>query len=434
MVLESFKDQELSHISYIVGCEKSGKVALVDPARDITPYIEYIHEYGLELEYVLNTHPHADFVSGHKQIAERLNAVNVYCHNVPAAFPFHPVKGDDILSIGETVRVRIVETPGHTPFCISFLIEEDGVEKVLFSGDFLFSGGIGRPDLLGEETKNNLVEDAYQTCLNLGALPEHTIVCPSHSGGTMCGKDLKDSYLTTVGIEKRVNKAFSLALKDKGAFIEYLASQDIDTPAHFKKMGAINLQGAGKILNAADIPVLRPEDAVQKGIQIVDMRDIHAFLGRHIQGSINIAYNANVALIAGSILVQEEPYILLLPETESPKLFLQHILKKLGSVGIDKIAGVVFDGIQRLRQKNIALHSVRSISEDEVRTSGRFKVIELGNEKLDGVDSQKVELSHIRKYDFRPDVDYTFICSNSFKSMAAVSLLQERGNIYFLLR
>ena len=434
MILDFFKNRELSHISYIIGCEKSKKVALVDPARDISPYVEYIQEHGLQLSYVLNTHPHADFVSGHRQVAQQLDAINVYAHNVPATFPFHSVRDNDVLHIGDTVKVRVMETPGHTPFCLSFLIEEDGLEKVLFSGDFLFSGGIGRPDLLGEETKNTLLEDAYQSCLRLGGLPEHMIICPSHSGGTMCGKDLKDSFLSTIGIEKRLNKAFSLALENKEDFVAYLASQDIDTPAHFKKMGAINLQGAGKILSAGDIPVLRPDEAVKQGIKIVDMRDIHAFLGRHIQGSVNIAYNANVALIAGSVLIQEESYILLLPETESPKDFLQSILKKLGSVGIDKIVGVVFDGIYRLRQSSTLLSSVRSVHEDEVRASGRFKVIELGNEKLDGTDSEKVELSHIREYDFKPDVDYTFICSNSFKSMAAVSLLLDRSNIYFLLR
>ncbi len=432
MILESFQDRELAHVSYIVGCETTGEVALVDPSRVIGPYIEYIRKNRLRLRYILNTHPHADFVSGHKLIGDRLGAENVYHHSVPAAFPFQAVTEGDVLQLGESMQISVLETPGHTPFCVSFLAVEDGIDKLLFSGDFLFSGGLGRPDLLGETTKQALLEDSYASCRKLGSLADHIIVCPSHSGGTMCGKDLKNSFLTTLGIEKQANRAFALALEDRERFIAYLDGQKIDTPAHFKKMGAINLQGAGDIPAARDIPIYTLQEAYKSGRQIVDFRDIYAFMARHAAGSINIAHTANVALIAGSVLSQEDAYILLLPATDSPVSALQRMIKKLGSVGIDRIDGVVYDEIYRVRGGEVPLSGVRTVSLDEVKNDGAFTVIALGNVKLEGVETEHVELSAIGEYDFRPDRRYTFVCTNSFKSMTAVSLLQERENIFFL--
>jgi hydroxyacylglutathione hydrolase len=434
MLLEYFKDNELAHVSYIVGCEKTGELALVDPSRNIEPYLDYVQTNGLHLKYILNTHPHADFVSGHKLLADQLEAINVYCYNVPSAFACKAVKEQDVITIGDSIQIKVIETPGHTPFCISYLVQEDGIDKILFSGDFLFSGGIGRPDLLGKETKKVLLEQSYDSCRKLGLLSDHIIVCPSHSGGTMCGKDLKDAFLTTIGIEKKANQAFSLGLQDTSAFIDYMNEQDIDTPAHFKKMGTINLRGAGKIRSVDDIPVLSPEVAYRSGEKIIDMRDIYAFMGRHIEGSVNVPHNANVALIAGSILSQEEQYILLLPSTDTPKNLLKKILIRLGSVGIDKIVGVVFDGLYRLREKQVPLKSVRAVSAEEVQRDKNFTVIELGNEKIEGAKSEKVELSAIGAFNFQSGKKYTFICSNSFKSMAAVSLLQEKENIFFLHR
>lgn len=434
MILEIFKDNGLAHMSYILACENTKEAVLIDPMRNIEGYSDVIHENGLRLKYIINTHPHADFVSGHRQMADKFGALNIYHKDVPATFPFQSVKDQEILTVGDTLQVTILETPGHTPFCISCLVKEDGVDKLLFSGDFLFSGGVGRPDLLGDETKKELVHQAYHSCLKLGALSDDVMVCPSHSGGTMCGKDLKNSFLTTVGIEKRVNKAFSLALSDKDGFIGYMDQQDIDTPAHFRKMGAINLKGADRVLRTDEIPFISGKEAYRMDRKIIDMRDVYAFMGRHIKGSISIAHNANVALIAGSVLSQDQEYIVLIPSSENPKIMLQSIVRKLGSVGIDKIAGCVVDGIHRLKKGDLPLTSMWTVNEEEIRLDSSFKIIELGQERIIGVDSEKVELSAIQSYVFQPGTKYTFICSNSFKSMTAASLHQELDNIYFLLQ
>lgn len=431
MIFESFKDNDLAHISYIIGCEISNEVVVIDPARNIRPYTDYLERNNLKLKYVLSTHPHADFVSGHNLLCEMYQIRNVYQSDVPSEVPSLYLKDGESIEIGKSVSVQVLETPGHTPFCLSFLVAEEGVDKMVFTGDFLFNGDMGRPDLLGEETKTTLLEKSYESAVRLSTLDESILVCPSHSGGTLCGKDLRHHYLTTIGIEKRSNFSFSRLFDGKDAYIQNLKTQMLDTPTHFKKMGAINLKGPKAVATADSIRVMNLKEAFEAGVTVVDMREIYAFLSAHLPRSINIAANANVPLIAGSVLFQEEEYILVLPPCDDQRALLQRVLHQFGSVGIDRIIGVVYQTMNVALKLGVPTKSIPVVTKEALEQDA-FSVIQLGGNGLDGIDTEKVELSQIGDYPFELDRKYTFVCANAYKSMTAVSMQYDLENFYFL--
>jgi hydroxyacylglutathione hydrolase len=266
MILQIFEDKDLSHLSYIVGDEITKDVVIIDPKRDISEYIQYIQQYSLNLKYILNTHPHADFVSGHKILSEYYSIPFVYHQSVQVDdSSCLLVEEEDRLEISREFFIDIIHTPSHTPFCISFVVVEDNIQKALFSGDFIFNGAMGRADLLGDSTKEKLLALSFQSVQKIIQLPEYLLICPSHNAGSFCGTGLKSNSLTTLGIEKQINSNLSLYL-DKEAYISSL-DQKIETPPHFFKMGAINIKGASYVSQ------LRESSSNDSGIQILEIKD-----------------------------------------------------------------------------------------------------------------------------------------------------------------
>jgi hydroxyacylglutathione hydrolase len=325
MIFYSFLDEDLGHLSYIIGDEASRKVVIIDPKRDIEEYLKYLED--LELLYILNSHPHADYVGGHLEVAKKFpNAKNIFDAKVPANFEFQKVKNGDMLNLGSS-KIEILETYGHTPFCISFLFSENGVEKAIFTGDALFVGDVGRSDLLGEENIEDLANSSFKTVQKFANLSEHILVFPSHTNGSFCGASLQKQPFSTIGIEKRTNPTFK---KSKDEYIEERISQKIETPQFFKKMAKINLEGP-QILENRDLRELSEVE----DFQIVDFREPKEFHKGHIKGSINIPLNSNIPLIAGSILDYDKEIVLY--ETENT----QKILRDFAKVGLENVKGVL---------------------------------------------------------------------------------------------
>jgi hydroxyacylglutathione hydrolase len=389
MIFYSFLDEDLGHISYIVGDEVSRNVAIIDPKRDIKEYLPILKD--LNLLYILNSHPHADYVGGHLEMKREFpDAKNIFDSKVPANFEFQKVKNRDILELGNS-KIEILETAGHTPFCISFLFSEDGVSKAIFTGDALFVGDVGRSDLLGDENLQDLAKLSFVTVQKFGALEEHILVFPSHTNGSFCGATLQKQPFSTIGIEKRTNRAFQ---KSREEYLENVISKKIETPQFFKKMAKINIDGP-TILEERELETFSEIGEAQ----IVDFREPKEFHQGHIKGSINIPYNSNIPLIAGSILdYDREIYIFL--EENFEKVFLD-----FAKVGLE-ISGFISGDFSEKTPKLEAQD-----------------VLELSlSRELDG---KYIELTEVRNLDISEEV--TVSCKNGYRSSAVISYLKSKG-------
>lgn len=234
MIFEKFIDTGLGHVSYIVACELTGEACIVDPERDIGRYSEFMGINALTLKYIFSTHPHADYIGGHIELATTYNAPNIFSHLVPIEnFETIQVKENDRFFIGNSIKIAVVETPGHTPFDICLLVSEGGADKLIFTGDILFIGDMGRPDLLGEGNMQTLADASYDSAKKIWNLADEIIVLPSHVRGSLCGKNLSHQYFSTIGIEKKTNRSFALCQQSKEQYVQNLLSQNIDTPIFF---------------------------------------------------------------------------------------------------------------------------------------------------------------------------------------------------------
>jgi hydroxyacylglutathione hydrolase len=203
MIFKSFIESDLGHVSYLIADEDTKECAIIDPKRDIDEYISIINEYKLDLKYIINTHTHADYIGGHLELVNKYpDAKNIFHKNVPANFNFLGVKEGDILYLGK-IKLKIIETLGHTLYDISFIVNEENIDKYIFTGDILFVGDVGRPDLLGDELLEDLLKYSYESMRKLWKLDDSLIIFPSHIKGSLCGKNLKSTYFSTIGIEKK---------------------------------------------------------------------------------------------------------------------------------------------------------------------------------------------------------------------------------------
>lgn len=427
MLFEQFVDQDLGHVSYIVACDVSKEAFIVDPKRDIQDYIIYLTSNGLNLKYIFNTHTHADYVGGHLELTSvYTNASNIFQKDVPIKnYDCIRVSNADQLSIG-MLTVKVLETPGHTPFDISLLISENTIEKFVFTGDFLFIGDIGRPDLLGEENKLILLQQSYQSAKKLWTLKDDIIIFSSHINGSLCGKNLSKQYFSTIGIEKQSNCSFKLSQESQEEYMNNISSQNIETPAFFKKMAGLNIEGPILLEDIkSNILYLTCEDlkSISKS-QIVDLRSPEKFNNFHVKGAINIYENANVSLLAGNILNYEDD-IYLFGDDETD---FDMLMTKLFRVGLDKVCGIIN---QPCRDFPFGEKS-KFITRDEIN----FETVQIVLDKeCEEITSLKIfsSINTFKELDISK-YDKVFVsCLYGNKSSAIASyLMQENNNIYFL--
>ena len=300
MFFKQFYDNNLSQASYLVGCQRTGEAIIIDPVRDLTKYMEVADSEGFTITQAAETHIHADFASGIRDVAEQLNA-NVYVsgegddelsyRNMPEQTHF--VKHQDIIHVGN-IKLEVLHTPGHTPESISFLLTDEGggssVPMGLFSGDFVFVGDIGRPDLLEKSVQMEgstevSAKQMYQSIESVKDLPDYIQIWPGHGAGSPCGKALGAVPMSTLGYEKINNWAFNVT--DESKFVETLTSNQPAPPHHFAQMKKINQFGMN---------MYQPYDvfpSLDNARIAFDLRSKEAFHGGHTEGTINIPYNQN---------------------------------------------------------------------------------------------------------------------------------------------
>ncbi|MEO6522352.1 MAG: MBL fold metallo-hydrolase [Mucilaginibacter sp.] len=349
MIIHQFYDTGLAHASYAIISQ--GKMAIIDPARNPQPYYDFCAEHGAELIAVIETHPHADFVSSHLEIHQQTGATIYVSKLVGAAYPHQTFDDGDCIDLGD-ISLKAVNTPGHSPDSICIIAEDEmSAHKVIFTGDTLFVGDVGRPDLresAGNITakKEELARQMYHsTREKLMTLPEDMIVYPAHGPGSLCGKNMSPDLHSTIGRELREN--YALQLMDELTFVNLLTNDQPFVPRYFGFDVDLNKQGAAAFGDAVKaIPHVKPNELID-GILIIDIRFEKQFKHGHIRGSINLQNGDKFETWLGSIVNPEESFYLVAHNEAE----LNIVMEKTAKIGYEQnIKGVMLipeNGLQR---------------------------------------------------------------------------------------
>ncbi|QDT75650.1 rhodanese-like domain-containing protein [Lacipirellula limnantheis] len=377
MLLKYFYDKSLAHASYLVGCQKSGEAIVIDPGRDVIPYLEAAKAEGLRIVGATETHIHADFVSGSRELADRVGAKLYLSDEGPAdwKYAFANQYGALLLHDGDEfyvgkVKLEVLHTPGHTPESISFVLTDVGgganVPMGIFTGDFVFVGSIGRPDLL--ETAAGVVGSAevgarqlYHSMLRFRELPDHLQVWPAHGAGSACGKGLGAIPSSTVGYEKLFNPA--LQFDDEQEFVDYILTDQPETPFYFAVMKRVNKVGPELTKDLAPVRAIDPTElATTAGKHLViDTTAAGEFAKSHVPGTVNVPAS-NLVQWAGFFVDYAKPIYLIADEASLPAQ-----LRSLRSIGIDNVGGFLDAG--SVKTAGLRTESYRSATPAELRRS-----------------------------------------------------------------
>ena len=355
MIFKQFYLPCLAHASYMIGDEATGTAAVVDPQRDTDQYIAFAAEHALKIKHVFLTHLHADFVAGHLELRDRVGATIYLGAAAKAAYAFTPLRDGDFLEFGR-VRLKILETPGHTPESISILIYDlntsDTQPHAVLTGDTLFIGDVGRPDLraaLGWSATElgSLLFDSLHS--KLLALPDQSLVYPAHGAGSLCGKAISKETVSTLGEQRRLN--YALQSMSKEAFIQIVTADQPEAPPYFTYDAVLNSEER-PTLDEALAREMNPLtlDAVlalqADGAQILDTRDPDEFAAAHLAGSINIGLGGQYATWAGTVLDRTHPIVIIAdPGRENESAV------RLGRIGFDHVAGYLQNGLHSLESR-----------------------------------------------------------------------------------
>jgi hydroxyacylglutathione hydrolase len=355
VILKQFYLPCLAHASYLIGDEETGTATVVDPQRDTDQYIAFAAEHALKIKHVFLTHLHADFVAGHLELRGRVDAKIYLGAAAKAQYAFTPLRDSDILEFGR-IRLKVLETPGHTPESISIVVYDlnasDTQPHAVLTGDTLFIGDVGRPDLraaLGWSASElgSMLFDSVHT--KLLALPDQSLVYPAHGAGSLCGKAISKETVSTLGEQRRSN--YALQPMSKEAFIQVVTADQPDAPAYFVYDAVLNSeerptldQALAREMNPLTLDGVLELQA--GGAQILDTRDAVEFASAHLAGSINIGLVGQFATWAGTVLDRQHPIVIIAdPGREGESAI------RLGRIGFDHVAGYLKDGLQSLEAR-----------------------------------------------------------------------------------
>ncbi len=339
--VKQFEDTGLAQFSYAV--EADNKIILIDPARDPEPYYVYAAERGSTIVAVVESHPHADFVSSHLQIYREKNVPIYVSKLAKVTYPSEPFDDGDTIKINNDVILRALNTPGHSPDSISIVLQLAGKDIAVFSGDALLLGGVGRPDLReysGEAIaqRDRLARAMYNSLFTkYSLLDDHVIVYPAHGAGTLCATTLSDAKQSTIGHEKQHNFAFQKRTEDD--FVRLLLAEEPIVPAYFPFDVEINKRGAADLLPAlAAIPTINTQEIVRSKSLIIDTRSSKQYHASHLAGSINIPERAKSETWLGTLVEPDHGFFLIV-DRESE---ITDRLAKLAKIGYEgSVQGVV---------------------------------------------------------------------------------------------
>ncbi|HEV2689484.1 MAG TPA: rhodanese-like domain-containing protein, partial [Bryobacteraceae bacterium] len=381
MYFEQFYLTCLAHASYLFGSE--GEAAVVDPQRDVDLYLKTAEEQGLQIRHIFETHLHADFVSGHKELAARTGAQIYIGTRAGAAFPHVPLSDGFEVKVG-SIRVRALETPGHTPESMCFVAtdEEKSSEPwAVFTGDTLFIGDVGRPDLSRTHTPPQLAALLYDSLhQKLLALPDATLVYPAHGAGSLCGRSMRAERSSTVGTERRTNYALQIASREE--FVRQVTANLPARPDYFLEDAEINRSGATALTELSPLDPLTPAEVqalLDGGANVLDVRPAEQFAAGHVRGSIGIALSGQFASWAGGILGIHSKPILVAGNDQQ----IEEARMRLARVGIEEVGGFLAGGFAAWQKAGMQVLETPQISVQELEErlhAGRMAVLDVRRE------------------------------------------------------
>ena len=439
----------LAQASYLIGDSESGTCAIVDPRRDVDVYLERAGALGLRIAHVIETHLHADFVSGHVELAQRTGATIHVSHRAGAGFPHHALREGDEIALGAAggakggVTLRVLETPGHTLESICLLVLEGARPVKVLTGDTLFIGDIGRPDLVASKGKSaeEMAAMHYESLEKLTALPDEVEVWPAHGAGSACGKNISKELSSTIGAQKRMN--LMLQPMSQEEFVKLDTAGLRAPPAYFPVDAEINRQGAPALAALDKVPELAPLEfqaaaaqaaAARPGGTILDVRDKASFGAGFVPGAINIGLKGSFATWCGTLLPADAP-LLLVGESAAE---VDEARMRLARVGLHRVEGSLAGGMSAWRRAGLPVATLPQIEPAELRKArgarGQALVVldvrgagEHEERRVPGAVNVPLPELAARMGELDKSRPMAVICASGYRSSAAASLLRRAG-------
>lgn len=440
VIFEAIESGGIAHYSYFIGDVVTGEAAVVDPRRDVDVYVNLAKKHRLKITHAIETHIHADFVSGSRELADRTGA-GIFASVEGGAeygFKINPIKHGDELKVGGLV-IKAIHTPGHTPEHMAYLISTRGDASkswALLTGDFLFEGSVGRPDLMGVENTDKLAHQLFESLQkSFKDLPDALPIYPAHGPGSPCGAGIvaRDG-VATLGTERHDNPA--LQFDDEKAFIDDLLFRQPPVPYYWPRMKVINAKGP-EILGKLPVPkAIKPDEfekvIADKDVQLLDTRHMLGFGGGHIAGAINMGHSPTVSMWGGWLLDPDRPIALVLPPEGKAKDAVAWLVR----VGLTKFAAVLDGGMDAWTQAGKKFETIEQISVYELSEKSKSGELVL----LDVRQPSEWDEGHPPKarYMFLPEIPkkakkldrdkpLATFCGTGYRASIAASLLKREG-------
>jgi len=434
MYFEQFYLGCLAHASYMLASE--GEAVVVDPQRDVEMYLKAAEEHGATIRHVFETHLHADFVSGHQELAARTGAKIYIGAEAGATFPHVPVRDGFELKVGK-LSLRVLETPGHTPESICLVItdhEKSALPWTVLTGDTLFLGDVGRPDLSKKYTPPQLAGMLYDSLHDkLLKLADDVLVYPAHGAGSLCGRNMRAERSSTIGTERMTN--YALQFKSKEEFVAQLTSHLPARPEYFLQDAEINRTGATALSDLAPLRAIETAELktmLENGEIALDVRPGEEFAAGHVPGSVNIALSGQFATWGGTVLGLKAHPVLIAGSGQE----LSEARIRLARVGIEELDGHLRGGVAAWKEAGLPLSTVRQVTATELSEQIGTRYLQV----LDVRREPEWEAGHIESAVWWPldnfkisppeidrDAPLAVHCKGGYRSMIACSLLQRAG-------
>ncbi len=423
--------------------ESNGEAVVIDPLREVEPYLKRSQKDGSKIKYVLETHFHADFVSGHIDLAKKTGAEIVFGPTAKTQFSAHIANDGEILKVGN-VKIKVIHTPGHTLESTCYLlIDEDGKETALFTGDTLFIGDVGRPDLaqkvVAELTQDILASHLYDSLRNkIMPLPDDLIIYPAHGAGSACGKNMSKETTDTLGNQKKTNYALRSDMT-KEEFIKEVTSGLLPPPAYFPENVMMNIQGSESFDHVLERGnhALNPDEfekaANDTDALLLDTRNAQDFAKGFIPNAINIGIDGGFAPWVGAMIPDIKQTILVIAEAGRE----EEVVTRLARVGYDHTIGYLKGGIQNWKNAGKEIDTIESIEASELASrlseNPKAKVLDVRKESEylseNVIGAENIPLDYLNEHLSKIDKDTTYFvhCAGGYRSMVFNSILKARG-------